>query len=384
MTAREEPDVALKLLHTADWHLGLRFPAIAPEQEVRLTRARLEVVSRILDLADNRRVDAVLCAGDLFNEPRPEEEWWKGLLAEFTRRPWTRPVILLPGNHDPLLPGSIYAPTAAFRRGLPEYVHVVDRDDFALELGTTAIVYATPCRSHAGQTGLAESLPLREPGDERLRIGLVHGQTFDLKDHQTTFPIARNAAIDRGLDYLAIGDTHSFRDVQPDAKAPTVYPGAPEATKFGETDAGEVALVFFPRDRARRALIERAPVAVWKWKEVSCQSLEELRLLRADASLRKTVLRLTLDMRLPLQEYDEAVRILAELEGSLAAHPRVGVLMTERDSLRLDVTDSSSFTKDLPDVLQSVVRRLEAKAGAEPDKTERAIHHLYQLVREGS
>ena len=32
MTAQEEPDVALKLLHTADWHLGLRFPAVAPEQ----------------------------------------------------------------------------------------------------------------------------------------------------------------------------------------------------------------------------------------------------------------------------------------------------------------------------------------------------------------
>ena len=141
--------------------------------------------------------------------------------------------------------------------------------------------------------------------------------------------------------------------------------------------------VFFPRDRARRALIERAPVAIWKWKEVSCHSLEELRLLRADVSLRKTVLRLTLDMRLPLHEYDEAVRILAELEGSLAAHPRVGVLMTERDRLRLDVTDASSFMKDLPDVLQSVVRRLEAKADAEPEKTERAIHHLYQLVREG-
>ena len=383
MTAQEEPDVALKLLHTADWHLGLRFPTVAPEQESRLTRARLEVVSRILDLADSRSVDAVVCAGDLFNEPRPEEEWWKGLLAEFTRRPWTRPVILLPGNHDPLTQGSVYAPTAPFRRGLPAYVHVVDCDDFTLELGTTAVVYATPCRSHAGQTGLAESLPLREPGDERLRIGLVHGQTFDLKDHQTTFPIARNAAVDRGLDYLAIGDTHSFRDVEPDAKAPTVYPGAPEATKFGETDAGAVALVFFPRDRARRALIERAPVAAWKWKEVSCRSLEELRQLRADAGLRKTVLRLTLDMRLPLHEYDEALRILAELEGSLAAHPMVGVLMTERDGLRLDVSDASDFAKDLPEVLQSVVRRLEAKGDAEPEKTERALHHLYQLVREG-
>ena len=46
-----ENDVALTLLHTADWHLGRRLPAFGPGQELRLTRARLEVVGRILDLA---------------------------------------------------------------------------------------------------------------------------------------------------------------------------------------------------------------------------------------------------------------------------------------------------------------------------------------------
>ena len=68
----KENDVALTLLHTADWHLGRRFPAFDPEQELRLTRARLEVVGRILDLAHSRAVDAVLCAGDLFDQPAPE------------------------------------------------------------------------------------------------------------------------------------------------------------------------------------------------------------------------------------------------------------------------------------------------------------------------
>ena len=382
MNAQKGTDVALKLLHTADWHLGLRFASFAPEQEVRLTRARLEVVDRILDMADSRKVDAVLCAGDLFNEPRPEEEWWKGLLAKFRQRSWTRPVILLPGNHDPLTPNSIYAAHDPFRRDLPAYVHVVDRDDFMLELGPNAVLHAVPCRTHAGQSDLVVRLPAREPGDERLRIGLVHGQTFDLKDHQTTFPIAEHAAIDRGLDYLAIGDTHGYRDVEPEASVPTVYPGAPEATKFGEVDAGHVALVFFPRDRARRALVEKERVAAWRWKEVSCSAIEDLRHLRVDETLRKTVLRLSLDMRLPLHEYDEAIRILAELEGSLAAHPRVGVLTTNRDGLRLDVTNTTAFAEGLPPVLQSVVRRLEARAAVEPEKAERAIHHLFQLVQD--
>ena len=374
-------NVALKILHTADWHLGLRFPSVTPEQEKRLTRARLEVVGRILDLAESRGVDAVLCAGDLFDEPRPDEEWWQGLLSEFQRRSWTRPVILLPGNHDPLTPNSIYAPGEPFRRALPGYVHVVDSDEFELPLGPAAVVYARPCRSHAGQTGLAASLPARAAGDERIRIGLIHGQTFDLQDHQTTFPIERHAAVDRGLDYLAIGDTHGFRDVEADAAVPTVYPGAPEATKFGEKDSGHVAVVFFPRDRARRALVEKGAVAAWSWREETCCSLAELRRLR-DQNMRKTVLRLTLDARLPLHEYDEAARVLTELEGSLASHPRVGVLIADRSRLRLDVADSSRVAEDWPAVLQSVVQRLTERAADDPATAERALHHLYRLVRE--
>ena len=31
--------------------------------------------------------------------------------------------------------------------------------------------------------------------------------------YQTNFPICRDAGVHRGLNYLAIGDTHSFRDV---------------------------------------------------------------------------------------------------------------------------------------------------------------------------
>ena len=65
----QETDVALTLLHTADWHLGRRFPAFERDQEQQLTRARLDAVGRILDLAESRNVDAVLCAGDLFDDP---------------------------------------------------------------------------------------------------------------------------------------------------------------------------------------------------------------------------------------------------------------------------------------------------------------------------
>ena len=380
----EEDDMALTLLHTADWHLGRRFPAFERDQELRLTRARLDVVGRILDLAESRNVDAVLCAGDLFDQPNPPDEWWDGVLGEFQRRDWRRPVVLLPGNHDPLTPNSLYHPAHPFRARLPGYVHVVDAKGWQLEVGEHAVVVAAPCVSHAGQTDLAASLPQREPDDDRIRIGLIHGQTFDIEGHQTNFPIGRGTAADRGLDYLAIGDTHAFRDVEPDAPAPTVYPGAPEATNFGERDTGNVALVFFPLDRRRRAIVRPETVGSWTWREETCMSISALRAVRADPDLRRTVLRLTLDMEVPMAEYDEAERILDELAGSMAATPRVGVLDVHRQALRLATAAPIDFDANLPDVLKVTAEQLRLRAETEPELAGRALHHLYRLARESA
>jgi hypothetical protein len=373
--------MALTILHTADWHLGRRFAWLPPEQEFRLTRARLDVVGKILDLAEHRTVDAVLVAGDIFDGPTPDDQWWQGLQTEFRKRTWARPVVLLPGNHDPLMPRSVFAAGHPFRLGLPTYVHVVDRDDFSLPIGDKAVILSTPCRSHSGQSNLVSSLPQRPAGDDTFRIGLIHGQTFDMDGFQTNFPIERGAAEARGLDYLALGDTHGFRDVESDARVPTVYPGAPESTTFGETDTGQVALVFFPRDRRRRALVQAERVGTWKWRDMVCDSMAGLRALLKDTGLRQTVLRLKVAMTVPLDEYDEAEHILHELRGSLAANPRVGVLTEDRSGLRLRMDASLSFPTDLPPVLKGVVERLKAAAVEDPVIGERALHHLYSLVR---
>jgi DNA repair exonuclease SbcCD nuclease subunit len=377
-----EEDVALKLLHTADWHLGMRFPSFSEADQVTLTRARMSAVDAILGLAETNRVDAVLCAGDLFDDPQPDEIWWRGLADRLARRDWSdRPVFLLPGNHDPLTNTSVWHSSHPFRQALPPWVHVVDRDDFEAPLAGGAVLHAVPCRSTAGRSDLAERIPRREPSDERIRIGMVHGQTFDIEGCQTNFPIARSAAIERGLDYLAIGDTHSFREVPPGAAVPTVYPSAPEPTKFGERDAGYVALVFMPP--RRRAIVRREKVAYWSWVERTCTSMEALRALRGADDLRRTVLRLTLKMKVSADEYDEAQALVRELAGTNAAHGRVGVLQIDADGLELDTTDIESAFEDIPDVLRATVERLRAREhGEQGSEAKRALYHLYRLVKE--
>ncbi|MCS6965351.1 MAG: exonuclease subunit SbcD [Candidatus Kapabacteria bacterium] len=86
----------LRLLHTADWHLGKRIGRFERLDE---QRHALEV---LLHHAENERVDAVLIAGDVFESANPNAEA-QGLFYDILHelaRGGERPVLVIAGNHD--------------------------------------------------------------------------------------------------------------------------------------------------------------------------------------------------------------------------------------------------------------------------------------------
>ncbi len=372
----------LKILHTADWHVGLSFKQFKTEDATKLARDRLRVVDEILGRAEQYDVDAVLCAGDLFDRPDPAPEWWQALAQSFCRRKtWNRPVVLLPGNHDPLTDNSVYNENHEFRRTLPKWVQVVDREGFQLEIEHDAVVYASPCRSKAGDKDLALSLPSRQAGDTRVRIGMVHGSALEMEGRAINFPVSREAPQRRGLDYLALGDWHGFCEIPDGATAPIVYPSAPEPTKFGEDEAGYVALASFTR-HGTRPQIRRERVARWTWRQVKIQSLAQLNALAAE-DLTSTVLRLTLDLTVSIPELEEVEGILQSFEGTEATSPRTGALVCDRSGLRFNAQDG---LKDqeldlLPETIRLTATRLRAEAVTSPE-AQRALVTLQRLLHE--
>jgi DNA repair exonuclease SbcCD nuclease subunit len=261
----------------------------------------------------------------------------------------------------------------------------VDRDDYTFALAPDAILYASPCRSKAGEHDLAMALPAREPGDTRLRIGCVHGCTFDIANYQTNFPIGRDAGVQRGLDYLAIGDTHSFRDVTHTSSCPTVYPGAPEPTSFDEPGAGSVAIVALFRHGLRPRVVAES-VAFWRWLDRRCRDIDELRALLTTRDLDRHVVRLHLDMTVTVAEESEVERIVRDLQGTEATHGRAGVLLVDRTNLRLHPGSNGVFPDDLPPVVQDTIARLDrlivdASDEAQRSRATRALAHLYKLLQ---
>jgi len=208
-------------------------------------------------------------------------------------------------------------------------------------------------------------------------VGVVHGTTFDLPNCEMNFPIRADGARDRGLDYLAIGDTHGYRVVQVDP--PVVYPGAPEPTAFDEIDSGHVVLVCFSRTRGR-PLLRKLPVARWRWREETVCDLPALRALAAE-DLRSTVLRLTFDLDVDLRERDEVQQILDGLIGNEAKHGRAGVVDADGAGIRIRVTSLvGAYPENLAPVLQTAINHLQALASStEPTTARRARIALYKL-----
>lgn len=123
----------MKILHTADWHLGKRLDGFSRLEE------QVDVMNEIVQIANNENVDMVLIAGDLFDTFNPSveaTELFYKTLKQLTNNS-TRPVVAIAGNHDS--PDRINAPDPLAREcgiiliGHPnELIHPFKTDHFSI------------------------------------------------------------------------------------------------------------------------------------------------------------------------------------------------------------------------------------------------------------
>ena len=86
----------MRILHTSDWHLGKRL------NDRERIREQVEVMDEIVRVAEERAVDAVVVAGDLFDTFNPSVEAIELLYGTLYRlaNGGKRLVVAIAGNHD--------------------------------------------------------------------------------------------------------------------------------------------------------------------------------------------------------------------------------------------------------------------------------------------
>ena len=89
----------IRIVHTADNHIGLPFKQYPPDVAKQLVEERFAALERLVAEANNREAHFFVVAGDLFDSPRVKAgdiEKAAGVLRKFEGEA----VIVVPGNHD--------------------------------------------------------------------------------------------------------------------------------------------------------------------------------------------------------------------------------------------------------------------------------------------
>lgn len=277
----------VRILHTSDWQLGMKRRFLSSEAQSRFDESRLTAVEALLGLAEEKQCDAIVVAGDVFDDNLLKPEIY-GRAMDVLKRTKV-PVFLLPGNHDPLDAASVY-----HREEFTELANVyVLRDSAPVAVpnsggagaaGIPLEIVGAPLRGkNANEDLVAAALRDLEPVQGAgVRVLVGHGAvgSFGEKDDLDRIDVnnAAQACRERKVDYVALGDTHSTMPLDADASRARVwYSGAQEVTAFvepdgrGEANSGNVLVVDIAVDPARPekqadVQVEEVPVGRWAFK----------------------------------------------------------------------------------------------------------------------
>jgi DNA repair exonuclease SbcCD nuclease subunit len=227
----------ISLLHTADWQIGRVFSQFEPDDAAALFEARFKVVERLAGIAAERKVDAVLVAGDVFDLQTVSDKTIRRMFNAM--QGFAGPWLLIPGNHDSALSESVWSRAERLGAIAPNVVCCLAPKPHTVA-GKFVLLPAPLTQRHT--YGDLTDWFAAAPDDAGLpRIGLAHGcvQGILSEDIDSANPIAAGRAGEARLDYLALGDWHGTRQID----ERTWYAGTPETDRFRANDSGQALLV---------------------------------------------------------------------------------------------------------------------------------------------
>jgi len=349
----------LKIMASADYHLGMKFAGY-PDVQEELAEARFLTLERLIATANERRCDLFLIAGDLFDRVTVSARDIKRastLLNGFQGRL----VAVLPGNHD-FYTGVSSALWSRFSEEAGDRIlflskpKVYDLDHYDLNIH----LYAGPCDSKHSRNNSISWLREQNAGsdseqaEDLLRIGAAHGSIEGVSpDAQGLyFPMKRSELDEAPVDLWIIGHTHRQHPAGEDAvdtgvsTSPLVLiPGTPEADGFDCSHGGTAWMIEV--DEKKQIRIESLSTGAYRFirEEHNLESSDDVKRLEKKLEaeeMDRSLLRLTLRGRISGEQLVELRHALKEAQKSMFFLQIYDSLLLERIS---EQTVEAEFTE---------------------------------------
>lgn len=364
----------MKLLHTADWQIGMKASLLGVAGSI-VREKRLAAGRHVIEIAKNHEVDFILVAGDTFEDnavDRVVVQKVADILDSYGKA-----VFVIPGNHDPLVPGSVWE-HPVWKSATN--VHIL-REESPVEI-PGGILFPCPVREKNSRQNPTAWIPPNREGS--IRIGLAHGTVEGVRQDEPDYPIPRDAAQRAELNYLALGHWHSYTTYPgADGASYMAYSGTHETTKFGERDSGNVLIVEVPApDVSPTIRPVRSGDLDWIAIEKDVRGGEDIadirKYIESLATPDNTLVDIVLSGLLMADERAE----LNHIEDILSSRFLWGRL--DASSLLPSPEDKTWIASLPPGILRDAAMRLRDNPGASPEIAARALTELYAIAVEVS
>jgi DNA repair protein SbcD/Mre11 len=356
----------VRFLHTADWHVGKPLRGRSRMDEY------ASALEQVAGIAIDRRVDAVLLAGDVFDSPAPPPEAEKLVYDFFARLlPDRIACVVIAGNHDhPRKLGALASLLEGLRIHVrPEVrppaeggvVRVPSRD--GTEEAAVAVLPFVPERKIVDActvmdaeykwyeaysarieqilAALAQSLPAKSvqvvlahllvdgarvgTGERELHLGSVYG--------------VNPQQLPSTVQYIALGHLHRPQEVLAPAK--TRYPGSLVELDFGEQEQDKSVVVLEARPQ-RAPSIELVPITAGRRLRTVEGTLDDLQRLAEERS--DDLLRVRVKAEAPTPGLADRVKeLLPNALDVTVDHPRDAGAQPERGKGRGKLAPAQLF-----------------------------------------
>ena len=324
-------DAPLRFIHAADLHLQSPFVGLRSQLPDGIAREMVEAPfgawDDIVDLAISESVDAVLVAGDAYDDAERSLRAQHRFVAGLRRLDGAGIAShVICGNHDPLdgWDAGLRFPDGCKRYGTdPEAAPLVPgRPD-------RATVYGASFPHEHCPRNLAREFPRVEPG--QIGIGLLHCAVGDDPDQNQYAPCSLTDLRNRGIAYWALGHVHRGR-VLLEENPVAIYPGCPQGLRWSQTGpkgvylveidrSGRVDFEFVATDRVRMEIL-RHDIATAATPARLLGELEDLVATAAgQAGGRPLLYRIELAGRGPLHRHLQSPGVTVDLAEELNSRP---------------------------------------------------------------
>jgi len=298
----------MRFLHTADWHVGKPLRGRSRMEEM------AAAVSQVAEIAIDRKVDAVLVAGDVFDSPAPPPEAEK-LVYDFLARLLSERIacVVIAGNHDhPRKLGALASLLEGLRIHVrpdvrpPEQggvVRLASRD--GTEEARVAVLPFVPERKVVDACAVMDAehkwYEAYSSRIEQILAALVKALPVDTVNLVLAHLLVDGARVGTGerelhlgqiygvnpqqlpstVQYIALGHLHRPQEVLAPAK--TRYPGSLIELDFGEQEQDK-SVVILEAQPQRPPHIELVPVTAGRRLRTVEGTLDDLERLAEEGS----------------------------------------------------------------------------------------------------